>query len=117
MADLAEIMGMSTQVMFGENAVHVPFHGIVQDGGPGIVMMCFASKLMPVNPLKFGARETHVFIQGDMIIRPRNVYATEHLIGTGAAGLFTCHEFASLEPWREKGRCIVDEFSRVRVKG
>ena len=71
-----------TRAMFGENAVQVPLHGIVQDMGGGIVLCVFASKLPPNNPLRYGAKESHTFFVGDAVFRPRYVAASNHCRAT-----------------------------------
>jgi len=94
--------------LLGERAIHVPMHGIVQNQGKGIVACVFLSEVIPDNPLLVGASETHVFIHGDMIVRPRIAFASNHLRGVGLGGLAKSSSMASPDAWMRHGRVLLD---------
>ena len=100
--------GLSMKQLLGKRAEHVPMHGIIQRGyADGVVLCVFASKLPPVNPLEFGASETHLFVHGDMIVRPHTVFASNHCRDMGIEGLITSSSFCDLDEWKEHGRQIL----------
>lgn len=96
-------MGTNTdpyiRAMFGENAVQVPLHMVVQPMGEGIVAFVGASRVEGVNPLQFGSMEPHQFFYGDAVFRPRTVLSTRKLVGCGLAGIVTSSMFSSTEEW------------------
>jgi len=80
----------AAQIMFGENARHVPMWMYVQDSGSGVVSFTGASRVGEAShPLRYGSERTHQFILGELVIRPHLVMATDTLRGMGLAGLAT----------------------------
>lgn len=94
-----------TKVMFGCNAVHLPFHGVVQAADGNVSLMLFAT---PLKNIRFGSKMTHQFVMGDMIIRPHVVYESQHLVGMGAAGIITSPSFCNLGEWEDNGNKLID---------
>ena len=93
------------QIMFGQNARHVPAWMYVQDMGGGTVAFVGASRTDAHNPLRYGSERAHQFIAGEMIVRPHIVVATDALQGSGLAALATGdHDVARMLTQRE---CVV----------
>ena len=96
------------KAMFGQNAIHVPFHGVVQKmDNSGVVVCMFASKVSPDHPLMFGRNKMHSFVHGDMVIRPSAAFVSDHLIGTGLGGIVTSSSFCRVDEWAEKGEIVI----------
>ena len=92
MADMAK-------VMYGENARHIPAWMYVQEQGPGVVGLIGASRTAEgtPHPLLYGTNRTHVFVVGEIIVRPHIAIATDALTGMGAGGLYLgSHEFGDM---------------------
>ncbi len=102
------MFGLTMKQLLGDRAIHVPMHGIIQNQDNGVVACVFLSKVEPSNPLLIGATETHVFVHGDMIVRPRLAFASNHLRGTGLAGLLKSSAMASPEEWITNGRMLLE---------
>ena len=99
------------QAMFGCNAIHVPFHGVVQrhgeQDGHEVVLCMFASRVKTPHPLMFGQRELHSFVHGDMVVRPMDVFVSNHCQGMGAAGIICSSSFARVDEWVRLGKTII----------
>ncbi len=85
-------------------ALRVSVHFIVQDQGPGVVSFVGASRIdkdhipsrnipgnreEPGHPLRYGSKETHQLIVGDLIVIPKVVIGSNKFTGHGLAGLAT----------------------------
>ncbi len=92
-----------TKVMFGENAVHLPFNFVRQqaDKTHGLIL----GQETGVN-LAFSSNAPHVLVKGDMIFRPHLVIESKHLVGIGAAGIITSSSFCDLAEWTHHGKVI-----------
>lgn len=80
-----------TRVMYGENARHVPAWAYVQRQGPSAVGLAGASRVahgVP-HPLLYGTEWQHVFIVGEVIVRPHVAVGTNALGGYGLGSFFT----------------------------
>ncbi|GGM52846.1 hypothetical protein ACFFX1_55310 [Dactylosporangium sucinum] len=77
------------QVMFGENARHVPAWLYVQHQGDDMVSFVGASRVAGHHPLRYGSDRTHQFILGEIIVRPHLIVSTDALRGYGLSGLAT----------------------------
>lgn len=96
-----------TQIMYGENARHVPCWMYVQDQGPSVVSFVGASRILSdAHPLRYGSDRTHQFIVGEAIIRPHLVVATDALVGYGLAGL--AQSSHDIDAMLDKGEKIID---------
>lgn len=80
-----------TAVLCGEHARHAPAWMYVQDAGPGVVSFVGASRVQggQPHPLRYGSPRTHLFVVGELVVRPRLVVATDTLRGMGLAMLAT----------------------------
>lgn len=78
------------QVMYGENACHVPAWMYVQRHGPEIVGLVGASRVPQgtPHPLLYGSSRQHALIVGEIIVRPHLVITTDALTGEGAGSLY-----------------------------
>lgn len=96
--------------MFGKHAVHVPMNFIVQDmtdkGEPAVI--CVAQSRGPRTRQLFFTDEpfTHTLILGDVVIRPHLVIGSNHLRGTGVAGLARFD--VPPEEWYSKGKMLLN---------
>jgi len=82
--------GNLTRVMYGSNARHVPAWLYVQQAGPGVASFVGASRVAGgANPLLYGTARTHVFVVGEIIVRPHVAIATDAYRGHGLGGLAT----------------------------
>ena len=86
-------MDAFTRAMFGVNAIHVPFNGIVQEMGGVYVVLAQVNS----QAVTFGGKATHQLIMGDAIIRPHLVVESNKFRGHGAAGLLTMSPAAWVE--------------------
>ena len=93
--------------MFGCNAIKVPFNCIVQDQGDGGIAAVIVVGGSMAARYKFGSKKTHQLIVGDAVIRPHFVVDSDHLIGTGLAGLAKSG-FADIAGWLKNGDMLID---------
>lgn len=81
------------RALFGSNAVHVPATMYVQNQGNGRVSFLGMSRVLSdgdaPHPLRYGSDRTHQLIQGDLVIRPRLVIATDALRGRSLTSIPT----------------------------
>ena len=81
-----------TRALFGDRAVQVPCHLIVQDmgdrDGMSVVAFVGASAVRGPHPLRYGSTRCHQLLHGDALFRPhRGVWASDKLVGCGLTGL------------------------------
>ena len=99
--------GISHKIMFGANAVHIPFNFVRQEverkNPKGLILGQEIG-----NQLSFGSKMPHVMVKGDMIFRPHLVIESEMCQGMGAGGIITSRAFCSIEEWRENGNVLID---------
>ena len=91
------------KVMFGENAVHVPFNFVRQEAGSdkGLIL----GQETGVK-LAFGSKLSHVMVKGDMIFRPHLVIESEHPQGMGVSAIITSSTFSDLQEWVDRGNIL-----------
>lgn len=51
---------------------------------------------------------TRTLVLCDVVIRPRLVIASNHLVGSGASGLFKGMALATVKPWLDQGKIIIN---------
>ena len=96
------------KVMFGENAIHVPFNFVRQAAGDNGLILGQETG----DKLSFGGTMAHVLVKGDMIFRPHLVVESDMLIGMNAAGIVTSSSFADVEEWDiPENRVLLDSRS------
>jgi hypothetical protein len=106
-----------TRVLYGVDALHVPAWFYVQNQGPGLVSFVGASAVMPSHPLRYGTQFEHVFIVGEVVVRPHIAIGTDALTGTGLGGLATSDH--DIEHMLSNGRLIAgsqEMLDRLREK-
>ena len=107
----------TTKVLYGVDARHVPAWLYVQNQGPGLVSFVEASAVMPSHPLRYGTDYAHVFMVGEVVVRPHIAIGTDALTGTGLAGLATSDH--DIEHMLSNGRLIAgsqEMLDRLREK-
>lgn len=78
-----------TKVMYGEDAMHVPFNMILQATGvPHKYAGVFQFEHEISKLEKMFGNTSHVLILGDAIIRPRVAIRTKSLQGVGISGIY-----------------------------
>jgi hypothetical protein len=99
------------KAMFGQHAVHAAFNYIVQESGTkdedrGLI----AGNTSFVEAMSFGGvnHGIHTLVLCDVVIRPRLVIASSHLKGSGASGLFKGMALATVKPWLDQGKIIIN---------
>lgn len=98
-------------IVLGPDDARVPAWCYLQDSGEGIVSFVGASKWPVPHPLRFGSTRTHQFFNGEMILRPEFVVATDTLKGHGLAGLATHHH--DLDRMVENGEFLIRDRRRI----
>lgn len=102
-------------LMFGANAVHVPFNYVLQDMGHARdnnpLHLILGQTTMP--KLAFGSKMPHVFVMGDMMFRPHLVIEDTDKIcyGVGAEGIITSSAFCDVDMWRQRGKVLLDIYN------
>ena len=91
-----------TKVMYGQNAVHIPAWMVLQNQQESGILIAGASR--SPDPL-YGTEKAHVFILGEIIIRPHFVVASDDFKGRGAGGFWT--DLPSANEWMQNGELIV----------
>ena len=87
------------RVMYGENARHVPAWAYVQRHGPSVVGLVGASAVADgtPHPLLYGSGWQHVFVVGEVVVRPHVAIGTNALTGHGAGSLYLGpHDFGEM---------------------
>lgn len=105
-----------TRAMFGQNAIQVPFNCIVQANPnentvAAVIVVGGSSQTLRY---MFGGKKTHQLIIGDAIIRPHLVMDSDHLTGTGIAGIARSG-FADVEGWMRNGTTLIDAGIRNEI--
>jgi hypothetical protein len=82
------------RVMYGDNARRVPAWLYVQDQGTdskgAYVSFVGASRVADgPHPLRYSSGRTHLFVVGEIMVRPHLAVATDALRGHGLSGLAT----------------------------
>lgn len=88
--------GLTPDMLLGKPTLHLPMNFIVQsypDGKTSGVFQTVSGK-----PLTFDSKKTHQLILGDVFIRPRLVFESDHLKGAGISGIFTSG-FTETDDW------------------
>jgi len=98
-----------TRAMFGQYARHVPAWVVIQDMGEAGVIIVGASRSQD---LRYDDNHIHQLILGELIVRPHCVIGSNHLVGSGAAGLL--HADNDLRAWAEHGTVICDPMGKIR---
>lgn len=91
--------GDMARLMYGQHARHVPAWAYVQRHGEHVVGLVGGSRVAEgtPHPLLYGASYQHVFIVGEVIVRPRIAIGTDALMGYGAGSLYLGqHDFAKM---------------------
>jgi len=102
-----------TKAMFGQDARHVAFNVVLQDGGENGCAIMGTTKFPKV--MGYGFKKTHCLLLCDAIIRPHLVIESDHLIGVGAAGILTSSSMAGVSEWVRNGRILVNNLpSRLK---
>lgn len=92
------------KVMYGQNAFQIPINMISQEVEGEKVTGVFQTSIGL--PLRFNSQRTHILILGDLVFRPRLVIASDHLRGSGFAGLAK-DGFADMDGWLQHGDIIL----------
>lgn len=102
--------------MFGQNAIQVPFNCIVQANHKEntTVAVIVVGGTPQAMGYTFGGKKTHQLIVGDAIIRPHLVMDSDHLVGTGLAGI-AMSGFADVGAWMESGKMLIDTGIRNEI--
>jgi hypothetical protein len=83
----------AARMLYGQDARHVPAWLYVQNQGSGLVSFVGASAAKDssgVHPLRYQHPDyEHVFVVGEIIVRPHLAIATNALAGSGLGGLAT----------------------------
>jgi len=104
------------RMLYGADARHVPAWLYVQDQGQGLVSFVGASAV-PNHPLRYGTQFAHVFIVGEVVVRPHVAVGTDSLRGSGLAALATSDH--SIEHMLSNGQLIAgsqEMLDRLRAK-
>lgn len=97
-----------TRAMFGIHAIHTPMNFIVQAyEEDGAIIAIAQAKVDDAlfKRLTFGSRLTHQLILGDIVLRPHLVSESDHLRGSGLAGL--ARSGFQMDDWVEHGRVLL----------
>lgn len=105
------------QVMYGQNARHVPAFLYVQNQGDGVVSFVGGSALPAgsVHPLRYGSDRIHQLIIGEVVVRPHVVVATDTLGGHGLDGLILGHH--NLGQMLARGEMLIGTEGQARAAG
>lgn len=105
-----EAFDIYTKALYGENAIQVPMHFIVQTAGEreGFDCVSFvgACAYGKPNPMRFGSTLTHQLVKCDVVIRPHLVIESNHFAGHGLTGLAR-GPLAGGDEWIEHGRILI----------
>ena len=95
------------KALFGEKAVHTAFNYVVQNAGAGKAAIIGNTSFS--KEMSFGGVEhaPHTLVLCDVIIRPRLVIASRHLVGVGAAGILRSEALASPDEWLANGKILI----------
>ena len=92
------------QLMYGENARHVPAWFYLRTHGEGVVSFAGASRVES-NPLLYGSERDLRFGVGEIIVRPHMLVGTDALLGHTMGQVLT--ETHDVERYLASGEYIV----------
>lgn len=102
------------RVLYGKNAHHVPAWVYVQRQADNVVGLVGASRVPQgtAHPLLYGSSRQHVFIVGEVIVRPHLAVATDALRGYGAGSLYISgHDVGEM---LDQGEMVVGSEEKLR---
>jgi hypothetical protein len=97
------------RLLLGAQTIHAAFNYVVQ-GGKGQDRAAIIGSTSFAKQMSFGGIEkgVHTLVCCDVLIRPHLVIASDHLTGTGAAGILTSSDgLASAEAWMKHGTILI----------
>lgn len=94
------------RAMFGMDARHVAFNVVLQNADDNKAAIVGTTTF--ANVMGYGFQKTHCLLLCDAIIRPHLVIESDHLRGTGLAGIVTSSSMADVEEWVRNGNILLN---------
>ena len=94
------------KAMYGQHAIHIPCWIKAFESGPGVAFVGASRS----TELMYKAKESHILMLGEIIVRPHFVIGSNHATGYGATGLLTEND---LDAWYD-GTVLADPMGKLK---